>query len=68
MGREERFEKRDALPRALVARFARTVVVVHVVEHVEERPQAPRERDIRGRFARGGGCGGVVTRLAVSFL
>ena len=31
----------DPLPRALIARFGRTAAV-HVVEHVEERLQAPR--------------------------
>ena len=40
----------DALPRALLARFGRTAAV-HVVEHVEERMQAPREPGFRGRFA-----------------
>ena len=40
----------DPLPRALLARFGRTAAV-HVVEHVEERLQAPREPGVRGRFA-----------------
>ena len=40
----------DALPRALLARFGRTAAV-HVVEHVEERMQAPRQPGFRGRFA-----------------
>ena len=40
----------DPLPRALLARFGRTAAV-HVVEHVEERLQAPREPGFRGRFA-----------------
>ena len=40
----------DPLPRALLARFGRTAAV-HVVEHVEERLQAPREPGFRGEFA-----------------
>ena len=40
----------DPLPRALMARFGRAAAV-HVVEHVEERLQAPREPGFRGRFA-----------------
>ena len=40
----------DALPRALLARFGRKAAV-HVVEHVEERMQAPREPGFTGRFA-----------------
>ena len=43
-------ENRDPLPRALLARFGRTAAV-HVVEHVEERLQAPRAPGFRGRFA-----------------
>ena len=43
-------ENRDPLPRGLLARFGRTAAV-HVVEHVEERLQAPREPGFRGRFA-----------------
>ena len=43
-------ENRDPLPKALLARFGRTAAV-HVVEHVEERLQAPREPGFRGRFA-----------------
>ena len=34
-------ENHDPMPRALLARFGRTAAV-HVVEHVEERLQAPR--------------------------
>ena len=41
---------RDPLPRAFMARFGRAAAV-HVVEHVEERLQAPREPGFRGRFA-----------------
>ena len=41
---------RDPLPRALLARFGRTAAV-HVVEHVEERLQAPRDPGFRGWFA-----------------
>ena len=40
----------DPLPRALLARFGRSAAV-HVVEHVEERLQAPREPGFRARFA-----------------
>ena len=40
----------DPLPRALLARFGRTAAV-HVVEHVEERLQAPREPGFRAQFA-----------------
>ena len=36
-------QNRDALPRALPARFGRTAAV-HVVEHVEKRPQTVRRR------------------------
>ena len=43
-------ENHDPLPRALLARFGRAAAV-HVVEHVEERLQAPREPGVRGRFA-----------------
>ena len=43
-------ENHDPMPRALVARFGRTAAV-HVVEHVEERLQAPRAPGFRGRFA-----------------
>ena len=43
-------ENRDPLPRALLARFGRTAAV-HVVEHVEERLQAPREPGFDGRVA-----------------
>ena len=38
------------MPRALLARFGRAAAA-HVVEHVEERLQAPREPGFRGRFA-----------------
>ena len=40
----------DPLPLALMARFGRTAAV-HIVEHVEERMEAPREPGFRGRFA-----------------
>ena len=43
-------ENRDPLPRAPLARFGRTTAV-HVVEHVEERWQAPRMPGFGGRFA-----------------
>ena len=41
---------RDPLPRALMARFGRAAAV-HVVEHVEERMEAPREPGFRGEVA-----------------
>ena len=41
---------RDPLPRALLARFGRAAAV-HVVEHVEERMEAPREPGFRGEVA-----------------
>ena len=40
----------DPLPLALMARFGRTAAV-HIVEQVEERMEAPRQRGFRGRFA-----------------
>ena len=43
-------KNRDPLPRALLARFGRTAAV-HVVEHVEQRPQAPRAPGVEGRVA-----------------
>ena len=43
-------ENRDPLPRAPLARFGRTTAV-DVVEHVEERWQAPRAPGFAGRFA-----------------
>ena len=43
-------ENTDPLPRGLMTWFGRAAAV-HVVEHVEERLQAPREPGIRGRFA-----------------
>ena len=43
-------ENRDPLPRALLARFGRAAAM-HVVEHVEERLEAPREPGFRGRVA-----------------
>ena len=41
---------RNPLPRAPLARFGRTSAV-DVVEHVEERWQAPRRPGFAGRFA-----------------
>ena len=58
---------RDPLPRALLARFGRTAAV-HVVEHVEERLQAPREPGIRGRFAGRELRRGMEREMALSFL
>ena len=41
---------RDPLPTALLARFGRAAAV-HVVEQVQARMEAPREKGLRGRFA-----------------
>ena len=41
---------RDALPKALIARFGRTAAV-HIVEHVEERVNAPRAPGFDARVA-----------------
>ena len=60
-------KNRDPLPRALLARFGRTAAV-HVVEHVEERLQAPREPGFRGRFAGRELRRGMERDLALSFL
>ena len=60
-------ENRDPLPRALLARFGRTAAV-HVVEHVEERLQAPREPGFRGRFAGRELRPGMERDLALNFL
>ena len=43
-------ENADPLPKALMARFGRAVAV-QVVDHVEERLQAPREPGFRGQVA-----------------
>ena len=60
-------KNRDPLPRALLARFGRTAAV-HVVEHVEERLQAPREPGFRGRFAGRELRRGMERDMALSFL
>ena len=60
-------KNRDPLPRALLARFGRTAAV-HVVEHVEERLQAPREPGSRGRFAGRELRRGMERDIALSFL
>ena len=60
-------KNRDPLPRALLARFGRTAAV-HVVEHVEERLQAPREPGFRGEFAGRELRRGMERDLALSFL
>ena len=60
-------ENRDPLPRALLARFGRTAAV-HVVEHVEERLQAPRQPGFRGRVAGRELRRGMERELALSFL
>ena len=57
----------DPMPRALLARFGRTAAV-HVVEHVEERMQAPREPGFRGRFAGRELRRGMERDMALSFL
>ena len=60
-------ENHDPLPRALLARFGRTAAV-HVVEHVEERLQAPREPGFRGRFAGRELRRGMERDVALNFL
>ena len=60
-------ENSDPLPRALMARFARTAAV-HVVEHVEERLQAPRQPGFEGRLAGRELRRGMERELALSFL
>ena len=57
----------DPLPRALMARFGRTAAV-HVVEHVEERIEAPRQPGFQGRFAGRELRPGMERELARSFL
>ena len=57
----------DPLPRALLARFGRTAAV-HVVEHVEERLQAPREPGFQGRFAGREMRRGMERDMALGFL
>ena len=57
----------DPLPRALLARFGRTAAL-HVVEHVEERLQAPREPGFRGRFAGRELRRGMERDIALNFL
>ena len=60
-------ENSDPLPRALMARFGRTAAV-HVVEHVEERLQAPRQPGFEGRLAGRELRRGMERELAQSFL
>ena len=60
-------ENRDPLPRGLLARFGRTAAV-HVVEHVEERLQAPREPGFTGRFAGRELRRGMERDMALNFL
>ena len=60
-------ENRDPLPRAFMARFGRTVAV-QVVEHVEERIQAPREKGFRGQFAGRELRRGMEREVGVEFL
>ena len=60
-------ENHDPMPRALLARFGRAAAV-HVVEHVEERLQAPREPGFQGRFAGRELRKGMERDVALSFL
>ena len=60
-------ENRDPLPRALLARFGRTVAV-QVVEQVEERIRAPRQKGFRGQFAGRELRRGMVREMGVDFL
>ncbi len=60
-------ENADPLPRALLARFGRAAAV-HVVEHVEERLEAPREPGFRGRFAGRELRRGMERDIALNFL
>ena len=60
-------ENRDPLPRALLARFGRTAAV-HVVEHVEERLQAPRAPGVEGRFVGRALRPGMAREMALSVL
>ena len=60
-------ENHDPMPRALLARFGRTAAL-HVVEHVEERLQAPREPGFRGRFAGRELRRGMERDIALNFL
>ena len=60
-------ENHDPLPRGLMARFGRAAAV-HVVEHVEERLQAPREPGFEGRFAGRALRPGMEREMALNFL
>ena len=60
-------ENHDPMPRALLARFGRTAAV-HVVEHVEERLEAPRAPGFRGRFAGRELRRGMERDMALNFL
>ena len=60
-------ENTDPLPRGLMARFGRAVAV-QVVEHVEERLQAPREPGFRGQVAGLQVRPGMERDLALDFL
>ena len=57
----------DPMPRAFMARFGRTSAL-HVVEHVEERLEAPRAPGFRGRFAGRALRRGMERDMAVNFL
>ena len=57
----------DPLPRALMTRFGRTAAV-HVVEHVEERLQAPRAPGLEGRVAGQALRPGMAREMALSVL
>ena len=60
-------ENRDALPKALIARFGRTAAV-HVVEQVEQRVNAPRRPGFDGRLAGRQLRKGMERDFALSFL
>ena len=57
----------DPMPRAFMARFGRTSAL-HVVEHVEERLEAPRAPGFRGRFAGRALRRGMERDMALNFL
>ena len=60
-------ENTDPMPRAFMARFGRTAVV-HVVEQVQERMEAPREVGFEAQFAGRQLRPGMVREMAVEFL
>ena len=60
-------ENHDPMPRALLARFGRAAAT-HVVDHVQERLQGPRQPGFRGRFAGRELRRGMERDMALSFL